>query len=86
MRITNISTAKATLSKLVAEVEAGGEVILSRAGKPVAKIIRFNPLSEPRNLEAGTWKGRVKMADDFDELPTEFLEYFTAADPDDSDA
>lgn len=86
MRITNISTAKATLSKLVAEVEAGGEVILSRAGKPVAKIIAFQPLSEPRNLEAGTWKGRVKIADGFDELATEFMEHFTAAGTADSDA
>lgn len=79
MRFTNISKAKATLSKLVAEVEAGGEVILSRAGKPVAKLIKYEPWNEPRDLDAGTWRGRVWMAEDFDELPAEFLEHFSPA-------
>lgn len=77
MRFTNISEAKATLSKLVADVEAGAEVILSRAGKPVAKLIKYEPLSEPRDLDVGTWRGRVWMSEDFDELPPEFLEHFS---------
>lgn len=76
MRITNISDAKASLSKLVAEVEAGAEIIIGRAGKPVAKIVRFDPLEEPRDLGAGTWQGRVWVADDFDELPDDFLDHF----------
>ncbi len=41
MRIVNISEAKASLSKLVEQVQAGGEVVISKAGKPVAKLVRF---------------------------------------------
>lgn len=77
MHTTNISEAKATLSKLIAEVEKGGEVIISRAGKPVAKLVRFDLEAEPRDLNAGTWKGRVHIAEDFDRLPDDFMSYFS---------
>ncbi|MBX3144236.1 MAG: type II toxin-antitoxin system prevent-host-death family antitoxin [Trueperaceae bacterium] len=83
MRITNISEAKASLSKLVAEVEGGSEVILGRAGRPVAKIVKFDPSQEPRDLSVGTWRGRVWIAQDFDELPADFLAHFTAGGQDD---
>jgi len=54
--------AKTTLSQLVEQVEAGEEVVLARAGKPVAKIVAIRPAR--RRL--GQWAGKVRMADDFD--------------------
>ena len=69
MRITNIAEAKASLSKLVERVMQGEEVIIGKAGKPVAKLVPFEHDTSPRDLAQGIWEGRVWMADDFDELP-----------------
>ncbi len=55
--------AKTKLSELVAEVEAGEEVILARAGKPVARLMPLRK-AQPRRL--GQWKGKVRMSKDFD--------------------
>jgi prevent-host-death family protein len=38
-RIVNVHEAKTKLSELVAEVEAGAEVVLARSGKPVARLV-----------------------------------------------
>jgi prevent-host-death family protein len=62
-RVVNMHEAKTKLSELVAEVEAGEEVILARSGKPVAKLI---PLRAVRRRRLGRWKGRVRMSKDFD--------------------
>ncbi len=67
MHITNISEAKTQLSAIIERVSRGEEVILGKAGRPVAKIVRFEHPSEPRT--PGALKGRIKIADDFDELP-----------------
>jgi len=42
-RQVNIHAAKTHFSQLVEEVEAGGEVIIARAGKPVLKLVRLEP-------------------------------------------
>jgi prevent-host-death family protein len=62
-RVVNMHEAKTNLSELVAEVEAGGEVILARAGKPVARLM---PLRKARPRRLGRWKGKVKMSKAFD--------------------
>jgi len=62
-RIVNMHEAKTNLSELVAEVEAGGEVILARAGKPVARLM---PLRKARPRRLGRWKGKVRMSKTFD--------------------
>jgi len=67
MEVTNISEAKAQLSSLIEKVIRGEEVIIGKAGKPVAKLIRYEPSREPRR--PGALKGKIKIADDFDELP-----------------
>ena len=77
MQITNIAQAKATLSKLVEEVLSGREVIIGKAGKPVAKLVAYQPETTPRTLGAGNWKGKIWIADDFDDLPDEILNLFT---------
>jgi prevent-host-death family protein len=67
--IVNMHEAKTTLSKLVELVESGEEVIIARAGQPVARLI---PATSPQRRTLGAWKGRVWMADDFDApLPPE---------------
>jgi len=55
--------AKTTLSQLVEQVENGEEVVLARAGKPIARIVAIRE-SGARAL--GQWRGRVRMSEDFD--------------------
>lgn len=62
-KVVNMHEAKTNLSRLVEEAEAGEEIILARAGKPVAKLVPVRP-SPRRRL--GRWKGHVVMSDDFD--------------------
>lgn len=80
MRMVNVHEAKTRLSRLLREVERGDEVVIARAGTPVARLIAYTPSSEAR--EPGAWKGRVAMAADFDELPDEVMAAFRG-DPDD---
>jgi prevent-host-death family protein len=59
----NIHEAKTHLSRLVDEVAAGAEVIIAKAGKPMA---RLSPLSAPiRKKQLGLLKGKIKVPDDF---------------------
>jgi len=78
MQITNISEAKAQLSALIEKVMAGEEVIIGKAGKPVARIIRYENNRQPR--QPGALKGKIKIADDFDELPDDIAEAFGVVD------
>lgn len=67
MQITNISEAKAQLSALIEKVLAGEDVIIGKAGKPVARLVRYE---HKRNVRTpGALKGRIKIADDFDQMP-----------------
>lgn len=60
--------AKTTLSRLVERAEAGEDIVIARNGKPVARLV---PVARTASLEAirGVWRDRVRIADDFDELP-----------------
>ena len=72
MKTVNIHEAKTQLSRLVAEVEAGGEVVLARAGKPVARMVRFG--GNPAERKFGAMRGRARTGDAFFEpLPDEEL-------------
>jgi prevent-host-death family protein len=79
MVITNISDAKTHLSALIEKVMAGEEVIIGKAGKPVAKLVRYERSTEPRR--PGALKGKIKIADDFDELPEDIAEAFGVTKP-----
>jgi prevent-host-death family protein len=63
VKIVNLHEAKTTLSQLVEQVENGEEVILARAGKPVARVVAIRSTGR-RTL--GQWRRRVRMSDDFD--------------------
>ena len=71
----NIHEAKTNFSRLIVEVQAGREVVITRAGRPVAKLVPFNGQAEPPRTPGG-WEGRVRMAEDFDETPSELVQAF----------
>lgn len=70
----NLHEAKTNLSKLVELAIKGEEVIICKAGQPVAKLISFRPKKEKRT--PGIWQGKVTMKEDFDELPESFMRHF----------
>ncbi len=57
MATLNIHEAKTQLSRLVADVEAGGEVIIARAGRPVAKLVRVDAVIAPKTSRLGGLEG-----------------------------
>ncbi len=76
--LVNVHEAKTNLSKLLRRVEAGEDVIIGRAGEPVARLTRVVAEERaPRPL--GTWRGRVQIADDFDAPLEEVADRFEAA-------
>jgi prevent-host-death family protein len=75
--IINIHEAKTHLSRIVDEVAAGAEVVIAKAGKPVARLMPLE--NAPRRKTLGLLKGRVKVADDFNvPLPPDVLADFEA--------
>ena len=80
MQITvNMHQAKTELSKLVAKAWEGHEVLISRNGKVVAKLVPF--ITEPRVL--GQARGTVWISPDFDDpLPDDILKAFYGLEPD----
>lgn len=73
--IVNVHQAKTHLSRLLDEVAAGGEVVIAKAGKPVARLVPLEPVVRRKKL--GLLKGRISVPDDFDApLPPEILEHF----------
>ncbi len=72
MVTVNVGEAKAQLSRLIAQVEAGEEVIIARNGTPVARLVRVR---KPRGTpQFGSMKGLIEIDDSFfDPLPDEEL-------------
>ena len=62
----NIHQAKTHLSRLVERVEAGEEIVIARAGRPVARLVPFG--TRTRHRQPGLWRGRVVISPDFDEV------------------
>lgn len=74
MRIVNVHEAKTHLSRLLEAVEAGEEVVIARAGKPIARLA---PLRVARR-RLGALEGRFEVPSDWDEpLPDDVLASFT---------
>jgi prevent-host-death family protein len=69
----NVHEAKTHLSRLLARVEAGEEIVIARGNRPVAKLV---PLRADRR-EPGRLRGRIRISRDFDApLPPEIAEPF----------
>jgi prevent-host-death family protein len=76
VKVVNMHEAKTNLSKLVEEVERGEDVVIARAGTPVARLIPYVE-ERPRRVP-GVLKGKVWMSDDFDEPLPEWEEALDA--------
>lgn len=72
MTTVNVHEAKTNLSRLLAQVEAGEEVVIARSGKPVARLVRCKPKGKP---QPDVLKGLINVDDSFffDMLPEEEL-------------
>jgi prevent-host-death family protein len=62
--VINIHDAKTHLSRIVDEVAAGAEVIIAKAGKPMARLSPIATPVKPKKL--GLLKGKIKIPADFD--------------------
>ncbi len=75
MHTVNIHEAKTHLSRLVEAAAAGEEVIIAKAGKPMARLVPLEAAPKPRRL--GLFRGRLNVPDDFDApLPEDVLASF----------
>jgi len=71
----NIHQAKTQLSKLVERAAAGSEIVITKAGKPMAKLVPLVTTNRVRKL--GILKGKIKIPDDFDApLPAKIIAGF----------
>lgn len=72
----NVHDAKTHLSRLLERVEAGEEITLARAGRPVARLVPYRRPLVRRPF--GIWKGKVWLAPDWDspEVNTEIADLF----------
>ena len=74
MILRNISETKAQFSALIEAVQAGEEIIVRKAGRLVARLVRYQDAEAPRR--PGALKGQIHIADDFDRLPPDIAEAF----------
>lgn len=74
-RIVNVAEAKAHLSELIERAAGGEEIVLARAGRPLAKLV---PLRDPAKRRIpGKGKGRFRLEPGFDDpLPEDVLRSF----------
>ena len=73
MMQVNIHEAKTNLSKLIEKVLQGEDVIIKKSNKPIVKLVIVDELKNKRKL--GSAKGKVIIADDFDEPLEDFKDY-----------
>jgi len=74
-QVYNLYEAKTHLSHLVARVAKGEEIVIAKAGVPLAKLVPMPKQKEKR--KPGGWEGKILIADDFDDpLPVEFQAAF----------
>jgi prevent-host-death family protein len=64
----DVQDAKAVLSELVELARSGEEVTITKAGKPVARLVRFR--------QPGSWKGKICISPDFDKVDEEIEALF----------
>jgi prevent-host-death family protein len=77
--MTNIHEAKTHFSKLVERAAAGEEIVIGKAGKPVARLVPYK--EEPSRRKPGSMKGKIRIAPDFDALPDDLLAAFKGERP-----
>jgi prevent-host-death family protein len=74
METISTHEAKTHLSRFLARVELGEEIVIARSGKPVARLV---PLHVPQQTRQwGTEAGKITVPDDFNTLDTAMLQAF----------
>jgi prevent-host-death family protein len=71
--LVNIHEAKTHFSRLVDRAANGEEIVIGRAGRPVARLV---PYERGQTRRPGALKGQIWVAADFDATPAELLEAF----------
>jgi prevent-host-death family protein len=71
----NIHEAKTHFSRLVERAAAGEEIIIGKAGKPVARLVPYTAPKPPKR-KPGSWKGKVWISPDFDAADKEIEAMF----------
>ena len=74
MEMVNIHKAKTNLSALIERVLRGEKIIIAKNGKPVVALQKIG--KKPAKRKGGQFKGKIRIADDFDALPEEFSQHF----------
>lgn len=78
--VVNIHDAKTHFSKLLERVARGEEVVIARAGHPIARLVAYAPPSGTRR--SGAWRGLVRIGAEFDApLPAEWASALGSPDP-----
>lgn len=75
----NVYDAKTHLSQLLDRAAAGEEIIIARAGRPVARLVGL--ASPPARRVPGGWRGKVTVTEDFDDLPADVASAFRGEQP-----
>ncbi|NGN66244.1 type II toxin-antitoxin system Phd/YefM family antitoxin [Streptomyces sp. A7024] len=70
----NVHEAKTHFSRILEQVANGEEVVISKAGEPVAKVVPLRP--KVKRTGRGSLRGRIHIHDDFDDMPEGWEEYF----------
>ncbi len=80
MQLVNVHDAKTRLSKLLEQVQSGEDVVIAKAGRPIARLVPYTPPKQ-KIVSPGAMKGEIWIDEDFDE-PVDNL--FDCLDEDDS--
>ena len=74
MKQVNVNEAATPLSDLLDQVERGEDVVIARAGRPVARLVPLGSAREPRR--PGVMRGKIRLEDGFDETPVGVVDAF----------
>jgi prevent-host-death family protein len=77
--LVNVHEAKTHLSRLLDRAAAGEEIVIGRAGKPVARLV---PLADRQPRVFGALAGQVWISPDFDDIDDDLIELFEGNDDD----
>ena len=77
--LINMHEAKTHLSRLVERASSGEEIVIGKAGKPVARLIPYRETRSPRR--PGSLRGKIHVSPDFDDTPPWLIEGFESSTP-----
>lgn len=69
MNMVNVHEAKTHLSRLLQRVVDGEEIVIAKAGEPVARLVPYRPVRDDR--QPGLWRGKISVVEGFDAMPDE---------------